>query len=305
MGNDKTPLLISVVGPTAVGKTKVAIALANKLKTEIISSDSRQFYREMEIGTAKPSMQDLLEARHHFINSLSVHDQYDVGEFEKDVMALLDDLFVKYNVVVMTGGSGLYCKAVWEGLDKFPKIPEEVREGLVSEFETKGLGNLLAELEEKDGEYFSKVDQRNPQRVIRALEVIRFSKKPFSSFQNQTKSDRPFKNIKIGINLPRDVLYKRIDDRMDLMLAEGLIDEARGLFQQRKLNALQTVGYSEIFGFLEGKYDQEEAIRLLKRNSRRYAKRQLTWFKKDESIRWFHPSQEDEIFQEIDKELNT
>jgi len=266
MGNDKTPLLISVVGPTAVGKTKVAIALANKLKTEIISSDSRQFYREMEIGTAKPSMQDLREARHHFINSLSVDDQYDVGEFEKDVMALLDDLFVKYNVVVMVGGSGLYCKAVWYGLDTFPKIPEEVREGLVSEFETDGLGNLLAELEKKDSEYFSKVDRSNPQRVIRALEVIRFSKKPFSSFQNQTKSNRPFKNIKIGINLPRDVLYKIIDDRMDLMLNEGLIDEARGLFPKRKLNALQTVGYSEIFGFLEGKYDQEEAIRLLKRN---------------------------------------
>ncbi len=297
--------LISIVGPTAVGKTALAIDIAEFYGTDILSADSRQFYREMEIGTAKPSAEELARVKHHFVNSLSIHDSYDVGTFESEVMSCLSESFVDKDIMVMTGGSGLFCRAVWEGLDEFPPIPEGYREDLTTEFAEKGLEALQAELEQKDPVYFGQVDLQNPQRLIRAMEVIRFTGQPYSAFRSAKAKKRDFRNLKIGLELPRDELYERIERRMDLMIGEGLFDEAAELFGERHLNALQTVGYKEIFGFLEGSYDRNEAIRLLKRNSRRYAKRQLTWFKKDKEIHWFSPEDRGAIQDHIQRQLDT
>lgn len=287
--------LILVLGPTAVGKTDLCLNLANFFNTEIISCDSRQFYREMNLGTAKPSREELDSVPHHFINSLSIEESYDVRKFEEDALKLLDKLFQKHETIIMTGGSGLFADAVVDGLDEMPEIDSHFRQEIIKEFEEKGLPFLQSEVARLDPEYFDQVDRQNPQRLMRALEVCRGTGKPFSSFRVKKKRERNFQTIKIGLERDRSELYQRIDQRMDQMIAAGLFDEADALFGKRHLNALQTVGYTEIFGFLEGKYDKEEAIRLLKRNSRRYAKRQLTWFKRDESITWFHPNQAREI----------
>lgn len=249
----------------------------------------------MNLGTAKPNQKELDFVPHHFINSLSVEEDYDVRKFEKDALKLLDHLFEKHEVVIMTGGSGLFADAVVEGIDEMPQIEPEVRGEIIKEFKEKGLSFLQSEVARRDPAYFDQVDRQNPQRLMRALEVCRGTGKTFSSFRIKAKKERNFKTIKIGLERDRSELYGRIDQRMDQMIAAGLFDEADALFGKRELNALQTVGYSEIFGFLEGKYDKEEAVRLLKRNSRRYAKRQMTWFKRDESITWFHSSQEKEI----------
>ncbi len=287
--------LILVLGPTAVGKTDLCLKLANFFKTEIISCDSRQFYREMSLGTAKPNQEVLDLVPHHFINSLSIVENYDVRKFEKDALELLDKLFEKHEVLIMTGGSGLFADVVVDGLDEMPQIDPRVRAAISKEFETKGLIFLQSEVARLDPAYYDQVDRQNPQRLMRALEICRATEKPFSSFRVKEKKERNFQTIKIGLERDRAELYDRINRRMDQMIAEGLFEEADSLFGKRHLNALQTVGYSEIFEFLEGKYDKEEAVRLLKRNSRRYAKRQLTWFKRDESITWFHPRQEKEI----------
>ncbi|WP_092791428.1 tRNA (adenosine(37)-N6)-dimethylallyltransferase MiaA [Algoriphagus hitonicola] len=291
----QTSFLILVVGPTAVGKTDLCLNLAKKFDTEILSSDSRQFYREMEIGTAKPSPEILNQVPHHFINSLSIWEDYDVKRFEQDALKLLDQLFDKKKVVIMTGGSGLFADAITEGLDEIPEIPKEFREEVIRDFEQKGLEFLQEELARLDPKYFAQVDQKNPQRLMRGIEVVRATEKPFSSFRQKAKVNRPFQTIKIGLYRDRAELYQRIDQRMDEMLNQGLADEARNLFPFKHLNALQTVGYQEIFGYLEGNYSWDEAVRLLKRNSRRYAKRQLTWFRKDPEIQWFIPEQEAEI----------
>lgn len=287
--------LLLVVGPTAVGKTDLCINLAKKFETEIVSCDSRQFYREMNLGTAKPTAGELSQVPHHFINSLSIDEEYDVRKFERDSLVLLDGLFKKHQVVIMTGGSGLFADAVVNGLDEMPTVSPEIRQRIVEEYTEKGLDFLQKEVEQNDPEYYEKVDQKNPQRLMRALEIWRGTGEKFSSFRVKTKKERPFQVIKIGLERDREELYARIDLRMDQMIAAGLFDEAAGLFGKRQLNALQTVGYTEIFGYLEGKYDKEEAIRLLKRNSRRYAKRQMTWFKKDTSIRWFSPENQEQI----------
>lgn len=283
------------MGPTAVGKTDLCLNLAKKFKTEIVSCDSRQFYREMNLGTAKPSSDELKQVPHHFINSLSIEEEYDVRKFEKDALVLLDSLFQKHQVVIMTGGSGLFADAIVNGLDEMPEVDPSIRARIIEEYKEKGLGFLQEEIAKNDPEYFGKVDQKNPQRLMRALEIWRGTAQKFSSFRLKSKKERPFEVIKIGLERDREELYSRIDLRMDQMIAAGLFDEADALFGKRNLNALQTVGYSEIFGFLEGKYDREEAVRLLKRNSRRYAKRQMTWFKKDESIQWFYPEMQDQI----------
>jgi len=287
--------LLLVVGPTAVGKSDLCIKLAKKFQTEILSCDSRQFYREMNLGTAKPSPEELQAVPHHFINSLSITDPYDVQQYEKEALALLERLFQQHRVIVMTGGSGLFADAIQFGLDDIPAVPADLRKQITLEYQEKGLGWLQGEVARVDPDYFSVVDRDNPQRLMRALEVCRGTGHPFSSFRMKKKVNRPFQVIKIGLDLPREVLYRRIDQRMDSMVAFGLFDEATSLFAQRELNALQTLGYSEIFGFLEGKYDREETLRLLKRNSRRYAKRQLTWFRKDTSLVWFDPSQLEEV----------
>ena len=295
--------LILIVGPTAVGKTDLCINLAKKFNTEIISCDSRQFYREMNLGTAKPTKQELEQVPHHFINSLSIEDSYDVKMFEKDAIDLLEELFKEHQLVIMTGGSGLFADAVVDGLDEMPALDPSIREGVIQDYEAKGLEFLQEEVKRNDPEYFEKVDQNNPQRLMRALEIFRGTGKPFSSFRVKSKKERPFKTLKIGLERDREGLYSRIDFRMDQMIEAGLFDEADALFGKRNLNALQTVGYSEIFGFLEGKYDKEEAIRLLKRNSRRYAKRQLTWFRRDPEITWFHPQEESKIIQWISDQI--
>lgn len=287
--------LISIVGPTAVGKTQVAVQIASWLGTEIISADSRQFYKELTIGTAKPDKTQLTTIKHHFIDSRSIHDEYNVGAFEKEAVSLLNKLFQHQNDVLLVGGSGLFCKAIWEGLDTIPGIKEETRKELNEVLRRQGLSSLQQELEAKDPSYFARVDLHNPQRIIRALEVIRETGKPFSSFHNSKKKNRAFENLKIGLELPREELYFNIDHRMDQMISQGLFEEAKLFYPYRHLNALQTVGYSEIFGYLAGKYDKEEAIRLLKRNSRRYAKRQLTWFKRDPEIHWYHPRKLEEM----------
>lgn len=282
------PCLISIVGPTAVGKTAMAIEIAQALQTEIISADSRQFYQEMEIGTAKPTIEELRQAKHHFVNTHSVHDFYSAGAFERDVLEKLAGLFQNHEKVVMVGGSGMYIKAVCHGFDEMPEVNPDIRVELNEEFRDSGLEPLLLELRIKDPDFYEVVDRKNHQRVIRALEVIRSTDKPFSSFRNnQPTTDRPFINRKIGLELPREELYQRIDARMDAMISAGLFKEAERLYPHRQLNALQTVGYKEIFGYLDGDYDKEEAVRLLKRNSRRYAKRQMTWFKADPEIHWF------------------
>lgn len=287
-------MLVSVVGPTAVGKTAFAINLAMHFDTEIISADSRQFYREMEVGTAKPDAKELAMVRHHFINSHSVGEYYNVGQFEQQALALLQRLYLEKHVAVAVGGSGLYFKALWEGLDDMPEVDLELRHSLNQEWREHGLETLLEELARKDPVYYDQVDRNNHQRVIRALEVIRSTGEPFSSFRKGIKvADRPFTIIKIGLEMDRETLYERINTRMDVMIQNGLFGEAGRLIAYREHNALQTVGYAEIFDYLDGKYDYEEAVRLLKRNSRRYAKRQMTWFKKDPEIIWMHPDETD------------
>lgn len=295
--------LVLVVGPTAVGKTDLCLKLAIFFKTEIISCDSRQFYREMELGTAKPNPAELDSVTHHFINNLSIEEHYDVKFFEKDSLKLLENLFENKAVVIMTGGSGLFADAVLNGLDEMPEIDEHIRKEITVEYNQKGLFFLQNEVARLDPVYFDQVDRQNPQRLMRALEVCRGTGRPFSSFRVKAKKKRDFEVIKIGLERDRTELYTRIDQRMDQMIANGLFDEADALFPKRHLNALQTVGYSEIFGYLEGNYDREEAIRLLKRNSRRYAKRQLTWFKRDQSIHWFVPSQEEKIIEFIKNQM--
>jgi tRNA dimethylallyltransferase len=296
--------LILIVGPTAVGKTELCINLAKKYQTGILSCDSRQFYREMNLGTAKPTSEELKSVPHHFINSRSIEEDYDVKQFEQDAITLLEQLFAKNNVVIMTGGSGLFADAVVNGLDEMPTIDSRIREQVIQDYQEKGIAFLQSEAQKMDPDYFAVVDQNNPQRLMRALEVIRGTGKPFSSFRIKKKADRPFKVIKIGLERPRPELYERIEKRMDQMIQAGLFDEADALFGKRHLNSLQTLGYTEIFDFLEGKYDRAEAIRLLKRNSRRYAKRQLTWFKKDPDIKWFNPENQIDIFNFISDQIS-
>lgn len=297
--------LICIVGPTAVGKTVVGIKLAQAFNTEIVSADSRQFYQEMEIGTAKPTKSELESVPHHFINSLSIRDSYDVGVYEREALAKLERIYKKHDLAILVGGSGLFVNALCNGLDEFPEVKPEIREKLIMELESAGLGSLNRELQRSDPAYFDVVDHRNPQRVIRALEVIRSTGKSFTHFRKKKPKVRPFDVITVGLELDRQLLYQRIDNRMDEMVASGLFSEAKGLLEFKKTNALQTVGYREIFGFLDGDYDRDEAIRLLKRNSRRYAKRQLTWFKRDSSTTWFDPRNWSEILIHVNEKIRT
>ena len=295
--------LILVVGPTAVGKSDLCLKLAKKFETEILSWDSRQFYREMNQGTAKPSPEELAEVPHHFINTLSIADSYDVRKYEAEALQLLDRLFKTKQVVLMTGGTGLFASAIANGLDEIPDVSPEIRVDLIQELEEKGLAWLQGAVEEVDPEFYAQVDRSNPQRLMRALEIWRGTGLKFSSFRIKNKVQRSFEIVKIGLDRPREELYQRIDQRMELMLDRGLFKEAESLVDRRNLNALQTLGYTEIFDFLEGKYDEKEMVRLLKRNSRRYAKRQLTWFRKDLLIRWFHPDQEQEILGYLNDQI--
>ncbi len=296
-------ILVVIVGPTAVGKTAVSIQLAKKWKSEIISADSRQFFKEMEIGTAKPGPEEIGQVNHHFINSLSIHDNYDVGKFERDAIERIEELFSVHNLLFLVGGSGLYVDAICNGLDDFVEVDSQIRTNLNEELKSNGLPSLQKRLKELDPEYYQSVDFNNPQRIIRALEVTISTGRPYSSFRKRTTKKRSFEVIKIGLDMERQELYDRINRRMDDMVNMGLFDEAERLFPYRDLNALQTVGYREIFGHLNGEYDKAEAIRLLKRNSRRYAKRQLTWFKRDTQTRWFLPSEITRIEDFLDSKM--
>ncbi len=281
------PLLICVVGPTAIGKTTLAIAIAKAFSTEILSADSRQFYREMRIGTAVPSSEELAKIKHHFIQTKSVFTNYSVGDFEKEAVQLLEELFLKHSVVVMVGGSGLYVDAIVKGLDKFPDVASGIREQLNQELKYSGIETLQRELKEMDPDYFQKTDIHNPHRVIRALEIFRSSGKPYTSFLNKEKNNRNFDTLYIGLTAERELIYDRINRRVDIMVVEGLVKEAKELLPHKDLNALQTVGYRELFLYFEGTLSKEEAIAEIKKNTRRFAKRQGTWFRKNELIHWF------------------
>lgn len=304
MATKKQKHLVVVAGPTAVGKTDLSVRLARHFRTAIISADSRQLFREMTIGTAKPTEEEQQGVPHYFINSHSITEEYNAGAYEQDVLLLLQRLFGEKDVVLMTGGSGLYIRAVCEGMDEMPETDAELRENLARQYEAEGLRPLLDKLQQLDPVYFAQVDKANPQRVIRALEVSVSSGMPYSSFRRSERQERPFNIVRIGLTRDRDELYQRIDQRVDLMLQQGLQEEATALYPNRAHNALQTVGYKEIFDYIEGAYGWEEAVRLLKRNSRRYAKRQLTWFNKNPGeYAWFHPRQWHEIIAFINERV--
>lgn len=279
--------LISIVGPTAIGKTTLSIVLAKYFNTEILSADSRQFFKEMTIGTAAPTPTELAMAKHHFIHHKSVEENYNVGAFEKDALKLLEELFLHKNVVIMVGGSGLYIDAVNKGLDDFPKIDASIRESLNNQLQNNGLKHLQNQLKVLDINSYKSIAIDNPKRVIRALEICIGSGKTYSSFLNKEKSKRNFNFIIIGLTAERQVIYDRINSRVDKMMEQGLLKEVKTLVAQQHLNSLNTVGYKELFNFLNGSWTLDFAISEIKKNSRRYAKRQLTWFRKNKNIEWF------------------
>ncbi|WP_417196010.1 tRNA (adenosine(37)-N6)-dimethylallyltransferase MiaA [Bizionia sp.] len=279
--------LISIVGPTAIGKTALSIKLAQHFNTEIISADSRQFFKEMQIGTAAPTAAELQEAKHHFIHHKSIEDPYSVGAFEKDAINTLTDLFKKQQVVIMVGGSGLYVDAVINGLDEFPKVDKNIRTALNAQLETDGLQVLQSQLKELDANTYAKIALNNPQRVIRALEICIGTGKPYSSFLQKSSIKRNFKTITIGLTAERETIYARINKRVDIMMEHGLLEEAKSLEAKSHLNALNTVGYKELFNYLAHEWSLDFAISEIKKNSRRFAKRQLTWFKRNSNTLWF------------------
>ena len=279
--------LITILGPTAIGKTSLSINMANHFGCEIISCDSRQFFKQMTIGTAVPSKKELKAAPHHFIQNKSIFENYTVGDFEKEAIYKLEELFLTNDYAILVGGSGLYVDAILKGFDEFPEIDISVRQEVASNYEESGLNYLQTELEKRDPDYFSVVAKENPQRMMRALEVCIGSGKPYSSFLNQKKNTRNFTPIIIGLEAERSVIYDRINQRVDIMINEGLLAEAKDLFPQKDLNALQTVGYRELFSYFESEISLEFAIEEIKKNTRRFAKRQLTWFKRNENTKWY------------------
>ena len=279
--------LINIIGPTAIGKTALAITLAKHFKTETISCDSRQFYKEMTIGTAVPTEEELAQVPHHFIQHLSIFEDYSVGKFEREAIDFLSSFLKNKNIIIMVGGSGLYNDAILRGLDDFPEVSPQLREELNKLYKSEGITPLQEKLKEIDPSYHDKVDLQNPQRIIRALEVSLSTNIPYSSFLDKKSTIRDFISISIGLNAPREIIYDRINNRLEIMLYQGLLQEIENLFPYRDLNALQTVGYREFFEFWEKKTSLCEAIEKAKMNTRRFAKRQLTWFNKDKSIHWF------------------
>jgi tRNA dimethylallyltransferase len=296
---DHSPMnktLLVLLGPTGVGKSDVAFELAVRLKCEIISADSRQIYREMRIGTAVPSDCQLDTVKHHFVRTKSVEDYYSASIYEREVLALLPSLFSRDNIALMAGGSGMYIDAVCNGIDDIPDVDPEIRQKYLSLYREEGINGLRLALRLLDPDHYARVDPGNPRRIIRALEISETTGRPYSSFLLQQKRERQFSIIKIGLDRRRDDLYKRINQRVDEMIDSGLEQEARSLLCYRDLNALRSVGYSEFFDFFDGSISRDKAIELIKRNSRRYAKRQLTWWRRDRDITWFDPERKQEIF---------
>jgi len=287
MNSAKTKTLIVIAGPTAIGKTAAAIGVAKHFDTVVVSADSRQFFREMSIGTAKPSAEELAQVKHYFIDSHSITEPFSVGDFERECLILLDELFKRHDHVVLAGGSGLYIKAICEGFDDLPIADPAIREKLNLELEQKSLNYLQEKLKLADPLYYNQVDLGNPQRIIRALEVFESTGNPISSYRQAAVNKRPFHIIKLALNMPRELLYRRINDRVDMMLHQGLLAEVTSLLPYRHLNALNTVGYAEIFDYMDGATTLDKAVEMIKQNTRRFAKRQLTWFRKDQQFIWF------------------
>ena len=302
--SSKRGTLVVVVGPTGSGKSALAVKLATHLNAPIISTDSRQVFRGMPIGTAQPTAEEQAAAKHYFIADREVEDDFNCGKYAEEALALLDELFAKSEYVVAVGGSGLYVQALCEGMDDLPDADPALRESLKQRLESEGLDSLVAQLRWLDAKYAEEVDVCNPARVMRALEVCLATGRPYSEQRKGVTAERPFHIIKIGTDMPRDVLYDRINRRVDMMVEEGLEAEARSMYPKRHLNALQTVGYRELFEHFDGNCTFEEAVELVKRNSRRYAKRQLTWFRRDENTAWFHPNDLEAILEYISSKRN-
>ncbi len=297
--------LIVVLGPTAIGKTALSIIIANYYNSDILSADSRQFYNEMQVGTAVPEPKELEAANHHFIQNRSIFENYNVGDFEVDALNCLHTLFEKHHIQVMVGGSGLYLNAVVNGLDNFPKVDGKIRDELNARLASEGLESLQNQLKELDELSYHDIAIDNPQRLIRALEICIGTNQPYSSFKTNSKKERDFGTIKIGLTADREILYDRINRRVDVMIQNGLLEEAKALLPHKNLNALQTVGYRELFAYFEGNTDKDFAVSEIKKNTRRFAKRQLTWFRKDQDINWFDfETPFDEISALIDSKIN-
>lgn len=300
-----TNTLLVLIGPTGIGKTELSLNLARQLDTVIISSDSRQIYKELKIGTAAPTPEQLQAVQHYMVGTHSITDYYNAYEFEQDVLKLLDTLFHAHNNVVMTGGSMMYVDAVCKGIDDLPTIDPELRKEVMDIYEKEGLDAIRRQLKLLDPVFYEQVDLKNHKRVIHAVEVCLMTGQPYSSLRTNSAQKRPFNILKIGLDMDRTELYDRINKRVDIMVEEGLFDEARTFYEHKTLNALNTVGYKEIYGHFDGEYDADTAIDLIKRNSRRYAKRQLSWFRRDKEINWFHPAQTEEIIKFAKSSLST
>lgn len=293
--------LIVIAGPTAIGKTDLSISIAKKLNTEIISADSRQIYKELKIGTATPSAEQLSQVKHHFIQCISIHGNYNASRYEEEVNLLLDDLFMEHDKVILCGGSGLYIDAVCKGIDDLPSIDPAVRNSIQQQFETEGIESLLEDLLKLDPDSFNKIDLSNPKRIQKALEISIITGKPYSSFLTSPQKKRNYTIRKIALDMDRELLYERINSRVLEMIKNGLAEEARSLYPYRKINALNTVGYKELFEHFDGKLSEYEAITNIQANTRRYARKQLTWFRKDKNTKWFHPSDFEGIMDYITK----
>ena len=298
-------MLVVLVGPTAVGKTKVSVNLADRFNCPVLDADSRQVFKEMSIGTAKPTVEEMANIKLYFVNDRSINEDFSAGQFETEALHVLRQEFKKNSICIMSGGSGLYIDAVCNGLNSFPEVDKNTRAQLMDRLAEEGSTALFEELKSVDPEYAAQIEANNSQRIVRALEIHKASGLKYSTLRTGMNSERFFDTLFIGLERPRDELYSRINQRMDIMIEEGLFEEARGLVEFRQKNALQTVGYNEIFMYLDGMFDKTEAIRLLKRNSRRYAKRQITWFKRNINTKWFHPDQITAIEDYIRNKLHT
>ncbi|WP_287676964.1 tRNA (adenosine(37)-N6)-dimethylallyltransferase MiaA [Bacteroides sp.] len=301
MDNKKT--LIVLIGPTGVGKTDLSIKIAEKYGSPIISADSRQLYSDLKIGTAAPTEEYLKRVKHYFVGTLKLTDYYSAAQYESEVISLLEELFKSNNTILLTGGSMMYIDAICKGIDDIPTVDSETRQMMMEKYEKEGLDRLCAELKLLDPEYYSTVDLKNPKRVIHALEICYMTGKTYTSFRTGNKKQRPFDIIKIGLCRDREELYERINKRVDIMIKEGLVDEVKSVYEYRNLNSLNTVGYKEIIQYLEGNCTLEFAIEKIKQNSRIYSRKQMTWFKRDNDITWFHPDKEEEIMEFIESKL--
>lgn len=300
----KKPALIVLIGPTGVGKTELSLSVAERFHTSIISSDSRQLYKDLKIGTAAPTPSQLSRVPHYFVGTLELTDYYSAAQYETEVLKKLEELFQTHPVVVMTGGSMMYVDAVCKGIDDIPTVEKETRDLMIHRYETEGLEPLCAELRLLDPEYYRIVDLKNPKRVIHALEICYMTGKTYTSFRTRTQKERPFHIIKIGLTRDREELYQRINQRVNEMIKDGLLEEARRVYPYKHLNSLNTVGYKEIFKYLDGEWELPFAIEKIKQNSRIYSRKQMTWFKRDTEITWFHPDQKEEIMQFLDSRIN-